>query len=299
MKVFPRIVLALGVVLFVPLGIRANGPPFHSPTAFVVGLEGAALRSSFRLIQKSGLGRQMRIYAVPITIPYEVLPNRLVLAATIPFLDKRLDILKNGESIGDRGFGDFALMGKFQILQKDRSQGTTRISLLGAVKFPTGQHDEAAVDGSVLPRTLQLGTGAYDYTGGLVLTHLKGRKGFTTALRYTARTQGSGYRFGSSLKYDLAFAFRVLPRIYETYPTPQFNTFLELNAEAQQKSLRGGQALPNSGGTTMFLSPGLQYIFSRTWIGEISVQIPIIQHLHGMQLESDYAYALGFRWLIG
>jgi len=298
MRAFSRILLTSAVVLLAPLWVGANGPPFHSPTAFVVGLEGAAIRSSFRSIQKSGLGKDMRVYAVPIMVPYEVIPNRLVLAAVIPFLDKRLQVTESGQKIGDRGFGDFALMGKLQILQRDRSNRTTRMTLLGAVKFPTGQHDETAKDGSALPRPLQLGTGAYDYTGGVVVTHLGGRKGFNAALRYTARTDGNGYRFGDSLRYDLALAFRVLPRIYETYPSPQFNIFLELNGETQQKSAFNGQLLENSGGTTAFLAPGLQYIFGRTLIGETSFQIPVLEKRNGNQLEADYTMAVGFRWLI-
>ena len=50
----------------------------------------------------------------------------------------------------------------------------------------------------------------------------------------------------------------------------------------------------NSGGTTFFLSPGVQYI-TRRWIVEAVVQLPVAQDLNGSALEDDFVVRAGFR----
>ncbi len=56
----------------------------------------------------------------------------------------------------------------------------------------------------------------------------------------------------------------------------------------------GGTSDPNSGGTTLLLSPGLQYV-TRKWIVEAGVQIPVVQNLNGTALENDYILTTGIR----
>jgi len=50
----------------------------------------------------------------------------------------------------------------------------------------------------------------------------------------------------------------------------------------------------DSGGTTLFLAPGLQYVTQR-WVAEISLQLPVIQELNGRQIKTDYHLNVGFR----
>ena len=50
----------------------------------------------------------------------------------------------------------------------------------------------------------------------------------------------------------------------------------------------------NSGGTRLFLVPGVQYITKR-WIAEVAVQLPAIQDLNGTKLENDFVVRAGFR----
>lgn len=296
----PGIALAVLFSLLSGASTEANGPPPQSETAFVVGLQGAAFRSFVDTRKKSAPGRDLRVFAVPLIFPYEVLPNRLVLAGAIPYLDKELEVQTPGgrQTLGDSGFGDLALTAKVQVLQRDRPQGTTRLTLLGRVKLPTGKNDARAPDGSLLPPSLQLGTGSVDYSGGAIVTALKQRWGINGDLIYRANTSDNGFRFGDSLRYDAALAFRAYPRDYESYPSPQLNLFLEANGSSQEKNQLSGTSLPDSGGTTVFLSPGIQYMAGRTFLVEASFQLPVVENLNGDQLETDYTFRLGIRWLL-
>jgi hypothetical protein len=50
----------------------------------------------------------------------------------------------------------------------------------------------------------------------------------------------------------------------------------------------------DSGGTQWLLAPGLQY-FSRSWIVEGTVQLPVAADPNGDAIEDDYIVRIGFR----
>lgn len=56
----------------------------------------------------------------------------------------------------------------------------------------------------------------------------------------------------------------------------------------------GGRADDNSGGTTLFVAPGLQFV-TRRWVLEGIVQIPVVQSLNGMALADDVTVRAGVR----
>jgi hypothetical protein len=75
-------------------------------------------------------------------------------------------------------------------------------------------------------------------------------------------------------------------------------SFVELNGTYAWKNEAGGEKVADSGGNTLFLSPGIQFIPWKPLLVEASFQIPVLDDLNGEQLEPDYAALMGFRWLI-
>jgi hypothetical protein len=69
---------------------------------------------------------------------------------------------------------------------------------------------------------------------------------------------------------------------------------LESNLIWQDRNEIGGRSDPNSGGTTWFLAPGIQYVTRRVVI-EGAVQLPVVQNLNGDALENDFITTLSFR----
>ncbi len=70
---------------------------------------------------------------------------------------------------------------------------------------------------------------------------------------------------------------------------------LELNGSYADRNEIDGRRDPDSGGHTVFFSPGIQWLSTR-WVIEGSVQIPVIQDLHGDGLKTNYAATLGLRF---
>ncbi len=69
---------------------------------------------------------------------------------------------------------------------------------------------------------------------------------------------------------------------------------LEANGNTGQKARRDGIELGDTGGTTVFLSPGIQFVTRRV-IYETSIQIPVVQDLNGGQVETDFVASAGIR----
>ena len=304
------VILIMGNVL--PANVWANGPPIQSDTAFVVGLQGGAIRSFFKDVRKSTLlqngkkiadpmDSQMSAQVIPVMIPYEVIPNRFVAGAGIPYMQKELQMTKAGvrTTLSNEGLGDLTVFGKYALYQRDKGSQTTRFTTKVEVKLPTAKATSKDASGALLPIRLQLGTGATDITLGGIMTRLWKRLGVNSGVHYIFKTEGKGIQLGNVLKYDVAFAYRVWPKVYEVYPSPQWNVFVEWNGAVEQKQKAQGQTVANSGGHTLFLSPGLQYIGGRTWLLELSYQLPVMQELNGVQLGTDRVILAGFRWLIG
>ncbi len=290
----------LCIYLLMPYPLYAQGPPVNTNTAIITGLEGAALRSFVKYMRKSGPlpgGKEGRlsVMAIPVIVPYEVIPNKIIIIGSIPYLEKHRRIEQGGNvtRLSRAGPGDFSIFLKYLIYQKDAFQETTRAILMGGIKFPTGDDNRPG-----LPQPMQLGSGAFDYTGGFAWTYVKSQFGINIDMLYTIKTEANNFEFGDTLRYDLALGWRLIPAVYTVYPAKQVNLYLELNGTYSQKNRQNNMKIEDSGGNIIFISPGIQFILSRTFLVEASFQVPLSEDLNGSQMETDYAFLAGFRWLI-
>ena len=277
----------------------------------MTGLSGAGFRTFFPSFDRSDLrldgekvtdplDRQVRVRGELFVLPYEVVSNRLVVMAVLPYLDKTLEMGSPGrrERLSVNGFGDLAMAVKLGIFQRDRPNLTTRAALFGRLKLPTGDDDAVGPGGQLLPKSLQLGTGSVDTSAGLILTHSVGPLGLSGDVIYDFNTDSGGFAFGDVLHYDVALGYRILPRIYRTYPAKQINLYLEANGTWSRRNTLQGNPLADSGGPLLLLSPGVQFIPWSSFLVEATYQVPVWQELNGAQLGFDPTLKLGLRWLL-
>ncbi|MCH7574419.1 MAG: transporter [Candidatus Marinimicrobia bacterium] len=297
-------------VLFSIVVAVAQGPPINTNTAFVTGLNGSAIRTFGKAMQKTTLFSGARVvsnsseraasaFAFPVMIPFEVIPNKLVVIAAVPYLSKGMELTKNGNRVSRdaSGWGDLKLLGKYQFYQRDTRRATLRITFLGGIKLPTGKAD-ASDEMGPLPRPLQLGSGSFDVLGGPIVTYVRNRIGLNVEGSYRKNSQAEGYQFGDVWSANLAMGYRIFPKVYKTYPSPYSSIFVELLSEFSGKDRKEGLEQPNTGKKILVLSPGVQFVFSRTFLLEASLQLPLYQYFNGEQLGLDYSYTFGLRWLI-
>jgi hypothetical protein len=93
-----------------------------------------------------------------------------------------------------------------------------------------------------------------------------------------------GYRPGERFTLDVGYRHELSDRI---------GAMVQLNGLVRRRD-RGEQAEPDaSGGRFLHLSPGLSYAISRQTQIYGFVQVPIHQHVNGVQLVADWAAVVG------
>ena len=263
----------------------AQGPPINTDTPILLGVNGAGARSFVKVIKKSSQDKDLTVTVSPVVIPYNV-STRFLVGGIFPYFNKNLDT--NAGSMSSNGLGDAKLFAKYVVHQIDKRQETIRFVLKSSVTLPTGDEDANPA----------LGDGTTDYSFGVVAGWIKPRVSLTTEGVYSLNTSRRGTNYGDSFAYNFALGYRLSPRVYERYPSPQVNVYLELNGLTTKRDKLNGLNLENSGGTSLLLSPGIQYIGGRKWLVEGSIQFPIVENLNGSQLETDIIASLGLRILL-
>lgn len=271
--------------------VSASAAPINTDTALPVHKGELLWREQLRFLKAEDSARDLEVIAVPSVLVYGF-TEKFALIGIAPYLDKNFKA--GGVERGDHGLGDVTLLGRYQVFQLDRPGETFRSQLLGGLKFPTGKDDERDILGR-LPHPLQLGSGSYDpiVAGVFTWQRLRWQADFDVA--YRINTEANDFRFGNTLAHDAAFQYRLSPWTLPEQGVPHFvYGVLELNGIWAERSEFSGSKIGDSGGYTLFISPGLQYVTKR-WVAEVSVQLPVLQELNGGQLKTDFVLAGGFR----
>lgn len=258
------------------------------------------VRSQARFVRKSddptNKDRDRKDLNIPTTIIYGI-TAKAALFVTMPYVIKELKSTENGSrrKRSDSGLGDITLLGKYRIYTKDYPGKTSRLSILGGIELPTGQDDEDDSFGR-LPQSLQWGSGSFDPIVGAAYTWQTLGYEVDIDFLYKFNTEGANdFEFGDLLKYNVAYQHRVWPfELPEEGLYSQLNLVLELNGQYQAKNKKNDVKIADSGGHTIFISPGIQFVTER-FIIESSIQLPVIQDLNGNQLETDYIMTAGVR----
>ena len=209
-----------------------------------------------------------------------------------------LDASMAGEA---SGLGDVALLGRYSFFKSETPNTTTVMAGLAGVKFATGATNAKTADGmSYLDSHMQAGTGSTDYLLGLSYSHSLQRLSLSANMLGTITTEGkfgnTTHEFGNALNYDASGKYRIAPEAF-TPTEPQVFAALGVNGEVRQREKEAGVAVPDSGGNTIYLSPGLQLVMAPHWIAEASFQHAIYHKLNGTQLGETYKAITGVTYL--
>ena len=220
--------------------------------------------------------------------------RRFTVRVGVPIVSKNLDRGGTLTSLSASGLGDVALLGKYRFFQRTGRGETTEASLLFGLELPTGR-DDARDEGIRLPAPLQPGSGSTDPILGGAFSRVDGRWLLNADLIAKFNTEANDYRFGNVLRADLGCQWRAHPIRYRSFDQFTLNVLAELNAVWAARDHSGGSPVANSGGTKVFFTPGVQFIFNRNVLLEAAVQLPIVMELDGDQLEEDFVSIIGLR----
>ncbi len=294
--------LFFSIVFFAFMDSLIHGQIFAAPITFNTALPVAQgegiLRVQSKVIRStddpSPLDRELRVWSVPVVGAYGI-SEKLTIFSIIPFLDKELEI---DTPTGRRtrtvtGLGDVTFISRYTAWKWDQPGQTVRIAPFFAIETPTGEDDEIDRLGR-LPQPLQLGSGSWDPSLGMVITWQTLGWQADASTSYKFNTEANDFQFGDEARLDLSFQKRLFPR--ELGPgVPGFlYMVLESNLVWQDENEVDGTDDNDSGGTTWSLAPGIQYVTMR-FVIEAAVQLPVVQNLKGNALENDFIGTLSFR----
>jgi hypothetical protein len=215
------------------------------------------------------------------------------------------------------GIGDLTLFGQYRFF----NQNHTELAALFGLKTPTGRTNDLTAQGELFDAEFQPGSGSWDPLLGLAWTHHEGKWSYDGNVLYTLATTGTqNTDLGDRFQYNFAVSYRLSSLGSGERPMfhgaeqheegddghhhehghestgPSLDLVLELNGEWHAKQMANGISDPNSGGNTIFISPGLR-LSQDKWSGFVSMGIPIVDDLNGIQSEPDWRVIAGATWL--
>jgi hypothetical protein len=229
------------------------------------------------------------------------------------------------EDLGNSsGIGDLTLLSQYRFFN-NRAMGLEAAVLLG-VKAPTGKTDNRADTGERLEAEFQPGSGSWDGLFGLAVTKRFGAWALDSNVLYVLATTGvqqtdlgNRFQYNAAISYRLAGGFgssgamhlgampepmyhggpgshdKSAGHTHDEPPAPRGPTLdlvLELNGEWHDHQTVAGVKDPNSGGNTVYLSPGLR-LSSGPMSAFASVGIPVVSQMNGYQVEPDWRLMTG------
>ena len=186
--------------------------------------------------------------------------------------------------------GDARLIGRYLLGTDPANKIQTGVQL--GLKLPTGRTDETNTMGEEAERSLQPGTGTTDLIAGyfrsedMILFGFSGR-GFMQLEAQSAVNEHDGYRAGNQFRLNSGLVVQ---------PTDNVSPILQVNLLIKGRD-HGSNAEPDdSGGEYLWISPGLSKRLGHQGRIYGFVQLPLYQHVNGVQLTADWNASVGLNW---
>lgn len=180
------------------------------------------------------------------------------------------------------GWTDLWLTGKYRVYRGPLGQ----VALFGGVKFPVGEDRVINSAGERVEPAATAGSGAWDGLIGAAYTQaLTPSVAVDASAQYIVRGEKHDYRLGNRFDAGVALGWRIVGRA-QSFPQVSLQAEATVRSVAQSKSL--GERDPNTGGTVLFLSPGVRVRFCENAAWSVGLQFPVVQELNGDQVETDF-----------
>jgi hypothetical protein len=239
------------------------------------------VRTQLRHIERrgrAGMARRMRTAMAPVMAAYGIAP-RATLIARQGFMHRRMNMASRNTA--DLGFGDLLLKGKFSVLRINKSGFIFAVSPTFGIESPTGDKD--------------FGSGTWDAVSGVYLSARLGRWGADANVEHQINGVGErrAARPGDEFSLTVAAAYQ-----FSLDKDAQLSLWpvLETAYTSQARERSAAAPLPNSGGETTLLSPGLKFAWN-SFMLEFLLQVPVAQRNNGVQLRRKTGGLFGARYM--
>jgi len=196
--------------------------------------------------------------------------SRIMLGINIPYVKRQLESFNLTEedvtTLGDVTITIKNYMQEKEFLQKHM------YGFLGGIKLPTASEQENN-DGDPLDFDVQAGQGATVVNAGAWYAHFNYPYLFYTSASYHVANEGyQDFQAGDALVYNASAQYA---------SDHSLSYYLSLEGRSSQKDTFGGVDDEDSGGTIVFLAPGIIYTIKPDLLLNAAVKFPAIEQLDG------------------
>lgn len=302
MKIWARILL-----VFVSLGIpcpRLYAQAINAPSGRTLFNRASLIRSFAEVRHLSvrtpdGKFVEVTQYITPLAFVYGFHPKWTAIVVQ-PYVVADITTRTANQTTRQNlnGLADLQFFAQYDgLYSRNTPGGLTRLSGVFGIQTPTGAK--------------RFSPDAFQYTGGLIFEKVaKLKYAFTADFQYTFATKNEqGLSIGDRAQFDAVPAYFIISRqeppsdarwlrkaFHRVFQNGAY-VVLEFNGNWQGHAQQSGTDISDTGGTTLAISPGIQYFVGRPLLLEFSAPIPVVKELNGIQPRPDSTFLFGFRWL--
>lgn len=236
--------------------------------------------------------------------------DKLSVSMVMPFIESLAfrevtgdGVVQQGHSIG---FGDMTLLSKYSFYDNHKFQS----ALIAGIKLPTGATNVQADNNERFEALNQPGSGSFNPIWGIAFSKQIKKVGLDANFLYRLSTKGAQNSVtGDVANYNVALSYPlnhghedefhhhheegtkgIMEKIFPQHILGNhlaWDLIMEANAIWQESPEESGLTVANHGGTTVYLSPGTRIVVNDKWVYNLSLGLPVIQDLNGIQGGSD------------
>ena len=229
---------------------------------------------------------------------------------SIPFIRNTMDMTSNqGAMMGwmdmtmepVSGPGDVTVMGLYRLNADREFMPTQAVNLGIGVKTATGSSTERSASGRLVHAHMQPGTGSWDPLVSVMYTRIASPFLLQADATYQYTTKNrQAYELGDSLAINLSGKYDMVKQFNVTAGLTYLNVGRASDPDgsyynpATNSSLMDDPA--NTGGKSLWLSPGIQVIPARNLLIDLKLQAPVWENVNGIQLVATYRFLAGISY---
>lgn len=229
-------------------------------------------------------GLNVQAYSFPCAVVWGVHRDTsliFVVPAAVLDIDRKTGGNTSGQT--QAGLGDSQIIAQYDgFYRKNVRKGYTRLGGQFGVKLPTGRSGFSSE--------------SVDYLFTAIFSRVRDRHWLVADTQFTLTTgNNSGVKQGDRWNFDLAYLYRLLP--WRGLEGKNLFAVLEANSEVVNRTRMHTTPVANTGGKTLFVSPGVEFLPTQRIVLEFSVPVAVARDFNGPQVKPSFSVIAGFRLL--
>ncbi len=226
---------------------------------------------------------------------------------SMPYLRNTMDMtMSNGVGLGWMDMtmepisapGDATIMGLYRMYTDREIRPNKALTAGIGVKTATGSSTETTSSGKYVHAHMQPGTGSWDPLFSLLYTQMVDPFLMQADMTHQFSTRNhQGYEFGDSTAVNLGATYAMVPEFNVSAGLTYLHVGRANDRDGNYTNLSSLMDDPaNTGGDSLWLSPGIQAIPVKNAVVDMKVQFPVWEDVNGIQLVTRYRLVIGMAY---